>query len=174
MKAERLYAQVLLDSAGSTAVDSIKSDLAKFEALFVENALLGKVLYSPTIAEDEKQKILKEFSTKLSLSPLVTKFLSLLIKKNRMDILSDITKEIETLQTEKAGGLVGEIVSAVPLESGVASGVAQAISKKLNRPVQLTEKVDPGLIAGMRVTVSGVTYDGSVQNKIEKLVGSFH
>ena len=90
-----------------------------------------------------------------------------------MDILNEIAKEIEAIQIEKTGGLVGEIVSAIPLDAGISSGVAQAISKKLNRPVQLKERVDPGVIAGMRVTISGVTYDGSVQNKIEKLMGSF-
>ena len=74
----------------------------------------------------------------------------------------------------KKGGLVGELISAVPLESGVASSVAEALSKKLQRVIQLKEKVDPGIIAGMRVTIGGVTYDGSVKGKLEKLAGNLH
>ena len=177
MKAARLYAQVLVDAASATGaqtnLDSAKIELNAFGALLIESPLLDKVLSSPTVTEDEKQKVVTELAAKENLSPLIKKFLSILIKRNRMDILNEIAKEIEAIQIEKTGGLVGEIVSAIPLDAGISSGVAQAISKKLNRPVQLKERVDPGVIAGMRVTISGVTYDGSVQNKIEKLMGSF-
>ena len=80
MKAARLYAQVLVDTAGTVAVlESAKSDLKKFGDLFIESPLLANVLSSPTISEDEKQKVVSSFSEKISLSPLSQKFLSILI-----------------------------------------------------------------------------------------------
>jgi F0F1-type ATP synthase delta subunit len=60
------------------------------------------------------------------------------------------------------------VVSAVALEPETLSGIAAAIGKRLNKPVQLKQKTDSALIAGMRVTVGGITYDGSVKGKLDK------
>jgi len=178
MKAIRLYAQVLVDvamapNAGST-LDAVAAELNEFSKLFNESPLFLKVFDNPTLPDEEKQKVLKEFASKTKLSPLSERFLSVLVKRNRLGILPAVLTEIEAIQVEKKGGVMGELVSAIPLEAGVVGSVAQALSKKLNKPVQLKERVDPGIIAGMRVTVGGVTYDGSVKGKLEKLVGSFY
>lgn len=177
MKAVRLYAQVLVDVAmapNGGSLESVSAELNEFSKMFNESPLFLKVFDNPTLADEDKQKVLKEFMAKSKLSPLSERFLSILVKRNRLNILPEVLTEIETIQVEKKGGLMGELVSAIPLEAGVANSVAQALSKKLNKPVQLKEKVDPAIIAGMRVTVGGVTYDGSVKGKLEKLVGSFH
>jgi F-type H+-transporting ATPase subunit delta len=176
MKAVRLYAQVLVDvvsapQSGMT-LDRMKAELSKFVEMIQESPLFLRVFDNPTLAEEDKQKALKEFAKRSDVSALTEKFLGLVTKRNRMSLLPDILHEIEVIQVEKAGGLVGKLVSAVPLEAGMVTDVAQALSKKLNKPVQLKPQVDRALIAGMRVTVAGVTYDGSIKSKLEKLTGS--
>jgi F-type H+-transporting ATPase subunit delta len=176
MKAVSLYAQVLVDvavSQPSGSLESVTSELAEFAKMISESPMILKIFDNPTMSEDDKNKVLKEFGTKMKLSPLSDRFLSILVKRNRLNILPAILTYVETIQVEKKGGLMGELISAIPLEAGIAEGVAQALSKKLNKPVQLKEKVDPTLIAGMRVMIGGVTFDGSVKGKLDKLVGSF-
>ena len=80
--------------------------------------------------------------------------------------------EVEIIETEKKGGVIGELVSAVPIDAGALDGIKSALSKRLNKPVQLKQKIDSSLIAGMRVTISGITYDGSVKGKLDKLSSS--
>ena len=176
MKAIRLYAQVLVDvvsapNSGFT-LEPVLGELSAFTQIFTENKTFLKIFDNPTLADEEKQKILSEFLKTLQLSPLAARFLSILTKRNRLGMLSDIIKEVELLQIEKSGGLMGEIVSAVPLDESVVNSIRESLSKRLNKPIQLKQKVDPGIIAGMRVTVSGVTYDGSVKSKLEKLAGN--
>ena len=178
MKAIRLYAQILVDVISGTAssglsLKAVMAELIAFADLFKESPLVLKIFDNPTLAEEEKQKALKELSIKSQQSPLSQRFLSLLVKRNRLGLLPEILKEVEVIQLEKTGGLMGTITSAVPLDREVASNVAQALSKKLNRTVQLKEEVDPGIIAGMRVTVGGITYDGTVKSKLNKLAASF-
>jgi F-type H+-transporting ATPase subunit delta len=177
MKAVRLYAQVLVDviqAPGAGAASDVIAELAQFSSLTQESAMFLKVLDNPTISEEDKQKALKGIFAKQKVSALSERFIGMLVKRNRVGILSDILSEIESIQVAKKGGVMGELVSAIPLEAGVVSTVAQALSKKLNKNVQLKEKVDPSLIAGMRVTLGGVTYDGSVQNRLEKLAGNLN
>ena len=178
MKAIRLYTQVLVDVIlapnSGLSLETVQKELADFALMFDESPLFLRVFDNPTLGEDEKQKAFKEFAGKLKLSPLSERFLSILVKRNRLGLLPDILKEVEVIQIEKKGGIIGELTSAVPLDADVARNVAAALSKKLNKPVQLKQKVDTGIIAGMRVTIGGVTFDGSVKGKFEKLVGNFH
>lgn len=176
MKAVRLYAQVLVDvvsapNAGVT-LDRITTELGQFVDMLNESPLFVRVFDNPTLADEEKQKALKEFVRKTDVSAFTEKFLSLMTKRNRMSLLPDVLHEVEVIQVEKKGGLIGQLVSAVPLDAAMVTGVANALSKKLNKPVQLKQQVDPGIIAGMRVTVAGVTYDGSMKGKLDKLTGS--
>jgi F-type H+-transporting ATPase subunit delta len=174
MKATRLYAQVLVDVAlapnSGFKLDQILTELKDFNESTRVSPMFEKVFANPTLADEEKQTALSILA--VNLSPISARFLSLLARRNRINLLSDILKHVETLEIEKQGGLTGELVSAIPLEASVLTGIQDALTKRLKKPVQLKQTVDSSLIAGMRVTVSGVTYDGSVRGKLDKLSGS--
>jgi F-type H+-transporting ATPase subunit delta len=177
MKAVRLYAQVLVDVLSAPdskhSTEGVLRELNAFSKLGVESPLMLKVFDSPVMTDEDKSKTLKAFSQKLDISQLSEKFLSLLIKRNRLESLPAILTEIESIQAQKDGGLIGEVVSATPLDAGTVLAIAQAISKKMNKKVKLKEKVDPSLIAGLRVSVGGTTYDGSVRAKLDRVKESF-
>ena len=178
MKAVRLYAQVLVDVLfapdSKHSMESVLNELDGFSKLTIESPLMVKVFDNPVLGDDEKQKSLKALSQKMNLSPVTEKFISMLFKRNRVGILTSILSEVESIQVQKGGGLIGELVSAVPLDVGTVTTIAKAISKKMNKTVRLKEKVDPSLIAGLRVTVGGITYDGSVRTKLNQVKNSFN
>ena len=173
MKAVRLYAQVLVDVAmapqSGLKLDAILVQLTSFSKLLEESPMFANVIDNPTIGDEDKQKILKELATKVDLSQISTRFLSLLVKRNRFGLLPQIVSEIENIETERKGGVIGELVSAAPIDTATLNGVTEALAKRLKKPVHLKQKTDTSLIAGMRVTVGGVTYDGSVKGKLDKL-----
>lgn len=177
MKAVRLYAQVLVDvltaPGARYTLESATRELNGFSALVQGSPLMLKVFDNPVLSEEEKSKALKGFTQKLDLSQISEKFLSMLMKRNRIGLLSSILNEVEAIQIQKSGGMMGEVVSAVPLSSEAVTSITQAISNKINKKIVLKEKVDPSLIAGMRVTVGGVTFDGSVQTKLNQVKNLF-
>ena len=176
MKAIGLYAQVLTDVVlapnSGLKLNEVTDELSTFAEATVGNASFIRVFDNPTLAEEEKQKILKDFLKPLQFSPIAERFLSILARRNRLSLLPEILTQVNVIEIEKNGGLMGEIVSAIPLDQSVVSSIKESLAARLHKPVQLTQKVDPGIIAGMRVTVSGVTYDGSVQGKLAKLAGN--
>lgn len=175
MKAIRLYANVLVDVAQSPAVglnlSAVTEELSFFSEAIEKTPALARTLDNPTLGDDRKQAALRGIADKVKASPFTERFLSLLVRRNRAGLLPKILKEIETIQIEKKGGLLGELTTAVPLEAAAVTGVSAALEKKLKKPVYLKQKVDPTIIAGMRVTVAGITYDGTVQGQLEKLSG---
>ncbi len=178
MKVIRLYAQVLVDVVfapnSKLSFAEIQKELLGFTGIFNESPMFLQVFDNPTLGDDEKQKALREFLSREKLSPLSERFLSILVKRNRLSLLPEILKEAQAMETERNGGLIGELTSAAPLDASVAKEVEQALTRKLQKPVQLKQKVDPGLIAGMRVTISGVTFDGSVKARLDRMVQNFH
>ncbi len=173
MKAVRLYAQVLVDVAlaPSSGLDLVKlvTELELFRALLESSDLVLKTFGGPVVSEDEKQKALKLLCEKAGIGPVAARFLSMLNKRGRLSLLPGILKEVEVLQIERKGGVVGELVSAVALDGAVLSGLTEALTKQMKKPVSLSAKVDASLIAGMKVTIGGVTYDGTVRSKLDKL-----
>ncbi|MBU6152715.1 MAG: ATP synthase F1 subunit delta [Bdellovibrionales bacterium] len=175
MKAVRLYAQVLVDvaMAEKSGVDllSVTSELQSFATALCGNQQGLKVFESPMFSEDEKTKGLKAICEKARLSPFSARFLNLLLRKARLDLLPAILSEVERLQVERRGGLVGELVSAIALDPSTMVEITEAFSKRFQKPVQLSSSVDPALIAGIRVTISGVTYDGTIRSKLARFAG---
>jgi F0F1-type ATP synthase delta subunit len=47
--------------------------------------------------------------------------------------------------------------------------LTKAFSQKLGKKVAFRVAIDPSLLAGMKVTVNGVTYDGTLRSQIHKL-----
>ena len=56
-----------------------------------------------------------------------------------------------------------------PLKDSDVQGLAQAYEKKLGKRVEFQVSVDPGLLAGLKVTVNGVTYDGTLRSQLDRL-----
>ncbi len=172
MKAARLYAQVLVDvSLGEgSGVDlaGITEELRSFSGALLGSALGLKAFESPMLSDEEKQKALAALCQKAAITPFSARFLAMLLKRSRFDLLPAILGEVNRLQVERCGGLVGDLVSAIPLDQPAIAGVIEALTKKFQKPVHLNATVDPTVIAGMRVTINGVTYDGTVRSKLAK------
>lgn len=176
MKAIRLYAQVLIDVAQAPAsgldLQGILTELKTFSAAFQESAIARKTFQSPVVSEEEKNRALAAIGEKAAISQTARRFLVMLSRKNRLDSLEQIIQQAEALQIERKGGLIGELVSAVPLDAGVLSGVIEALSKRLQKQVHLNTRVDAAVIAGMKITINGVTYDGTVRSKLDRMAAN--
>ena len=174
MKAVKLYAQILVDVASSqsgTDVPALVRELGAFAQSVAQSPIAVKAFASPVISEEDKQKLIQELSLKAGVSVFGKRFLSLLARSNRLNLLSQILSEVEVIEVEKRGGVVGELVSAIVLDAATVDGLKSALTQKMNKPVTLNAKVDPSVIAGMKVTLGGVTYDGTVRGKLDKLAG---
>ena len=172
MKASRLYAQVLVDVCAAEKPEvnlgSITSELKEFSQAIQGSALSVKTFTSPMLSEEEKTKAMELLCKKAGASALAARFLTLLMKKGRLDLLSSILEEVEKIQVERRGGLIGDLVSAIPLDAAALSGITEALSKKFQKQIQLNTKVDSAVIAGIKVTINGVTYDGTIKSKLAK------
>jgi F0F1-type ATP synthase delta subunit len=62
-----------------------------------------------------------------------------------------------------------EVTTADPLSASQRKSLKDSLQKKLGRPAEMIEIVDPSMIAGLRLRVGSKEYDGTFKKRLEKL-----
>ncbi|ADR23812.1 ATP synthase F1, delta subunit [Mycoplasma leachii PG50] len=65
--------------------------------------------------------------------------------------------------------VLGVVYSTEKLTKTQLSAIKKKISNKVNKKVELVNKIDPTLIGGIKVNVQGKVFDGSIKAKLEAL-----
>jgi F-type H+-transporting ATPase subunit delta len=73
------------------------------------------------------------------------------------------------LAAEERGRRVASVRSAVPLRPAERSHLAAALSRMVERDVEVREIIDPSVIGGILVTVGDLVIDGTVRLRVEHL-----
>lgn len=130
-------------------------------------------LQSPVTTGKEKAKLIESLSSKLGLEPLVTQFLMLLATKGRFNVLAEVRDVFVSVRLLSEGGMSGELVSAEKLSEADVASLAQAFGKKLSKKVVFKVSTDSKLLAGVKITINGVTYDGTLRAQLSRLRDQF-
>lgn len=177
----RTYAKAFYESAASSGQDASRDDflaqerkqLSDLLALIDGSKELQVVLMGPVSSGSEKIAILEALSKKMEIAPTLMKFLELLAKKGRFSLLAEVRETLESVRLEAQGGILGTLVSADALAEEDVKELEASFSKQLGKKIEFKVSVDPSLLAGLKVTVNGVTYDGTISAQLGRLRESF-
>lgn len=161
------------DALVSLAKDERKLEEYKLASLSVKESLdanpeLFKFLKSYFVKDDQKDKVIEELTKSYKLVNF-TNFIKLLVRKHKIHIYKDIVKEITKGINYELDIFEGFIYSVEPLEKSKIVEICGVISEKLNRKVELTNKIDERLIGGVKVVVHDHVFDGSIKHKLETM-----
>ncbi len=174
MSLAKSYARALYEAAVETKVDisgldRLGAGLLVF-ALTIDSHKEARVaLCGPATSSREKMSIVEELCRKFGFPDLLSRFLSLMARKGRVDQVSEVAGAFQVVRLLADGGVLGSLVSADRLEPSDSDSLAQAFSRKLGKKVSFKTSVDSSLLAGVKVTVGGVTYDGTLRAQIHRL-----
>ncbi|OQC40904.1 MAG: ATP synthase subunit delta [Deltaproteobacteria bacterium ADurb.Bin058] len=73
------------------------------------------------------------------------------------------------MQDERAGVAQALVESAGPISDMQAAQISQAVGAVVNRRLQITKKLDPTLLSGVRVTVGDRVFDLTTRSYLETL-----
>jgi F-type H+-transporting ATPase subunit delta len=154
-------------------MDQLENQLDQFIDTVESSADAKAALYGPITTAHEKSEIVKALGQKIGAQPLLVQFLTLLGDKSRMSQIKEIRNALVAARVESTGGLIGTLVSAEPMHGPDVDGLAAAFGKKLGKKISFQVSTDSALLAGMKVTVNGVTYDGSLRSQLQRLRDRF-
>jgi F-type H+-transporting ATPase subunit delta len=181
MSVAKAYAKALYETACEnrapaeivSACDEIEKGLGNLNSLIQSHRELKMVLEAPLATAREKTAIVADLSRKLVLPDLLTRFMALLASKERLTLLLEVAEVFRVVRLEQEGGIPGRLIAAEPISDEDVSELAQAFSAKLGKRVAFTVSTEPALLAGVKVIVNGVTYDGTLRSQLEKLRDQF-
>ncbi len=75
----------------------------------------------------------------------------------------------ERLAAAHRGAVAAEVVTALPLTAAQLEGVAAALRQALGKDPELTARVDPAILGGLKVRVGSRLFDASLKSRLDSL-----
>jgi F-type H+-transporting ATPase subunit delta len=168
------YARALHDAARESGGSS--GDLDRIESHFDDllSALdssddLRKLLYGPVVTSREKAAVVEDIANRGGYPSMLRHFLVLLAQKERLPALPEVREALSAVRLEAEGGVSAKLVSAEPMSEADLKTLSEAFTRKLGKKVAFRATTNPALLAGIQVTINGVTYDGSLKSQLYRL-----
>lgn len=164
------YARALFDLAVETgALEPVRADLKSLKAAWGESADLRRLATSPVIAAEDQAKGLQAIADKAEFAETTRKFLGLLAANGRARDLTAVIAGFETLYAAHTGVVAAELVSAAPLSAAQMKSVQAALRQALGRAPELTARVDPSLLGGLKLKVGSKLFDASLKSRLDQM-----
>ena len=171
--AARKYAGALFQvAAAQNALDRASADLREVTQVTFANPELLVLMRQPRIQSERKKEIVQRLFSGLG-NDLIFDFLQLLVDKHRFTLVEAIQREFARMLDEHRRILPAEAVTAMPLEADQQERLRQRLSEITGFDVQLTTRVDPDLLGGLRIRMKGQLIDGSVATQLRHIREQF-
>ena len=164
------YARALFDFVKETGtLFEVTSDIQNIQGLLFKSKELFKCLQNPLVTNEAKQEILVRVTGK-KLNQETFQFLTTLIKRNRINLLSTIIFSYLELVYKTANSQAFQIISATDLSNGQRTRLIKKIkSVSNNNRIMVQFSTDKSLIGGFLIKNQGKVVDYSVKNKLKTL-----
>ena len=164
------YAIALFDLASETnAIDAVKADLERFDALVAESADLERLVRSPVFSADEQSQALAAVLERAGIGGLAAKFLKLVTANRRLFAVRDMIRGFRELVAKHKGEATAEVTVAEQLKDEHIEALRAALKAVSGKDVDLDIKIDPAIIGGLVVKLGSRMVDTSLRTKLNAI-----
>ena len=164
--ARRYSKALLLIGKEDGQTETYREELAGFCGLVENQDALGRAITNPLYDASGRRKVLQTVIEKLSLSPVMQSFLTLLFDKGRFVYLESINDFYQKLADELKGIARASLVSATELSSETIEKIRGTLSQKTGKDIILEVEQDPSLIGGIVSRIGDLVLDGSIKTQL--------
>jgi F-type H+-transporting ATPase subunit delta len=164
------YAKAAFELAEDAKIlEAVQKDLAAVKTLLLQSAELRGFVSSYVYTSDIKLKGLLAVTKDLRLKPLTQKLFGVLAANRRVDQLFPLINAFDKLYAAKKGIVSAEVTSAVALSDTQLDGLKKSLGKALGQSAEVSTKVDPAILGGLKVRVGSRLFDASLKTKLDSL-----
>jgi len=167
--ATSLYGQSLYDLAAEEGLsEEILKQMEAVNAIFKENPDYITLLLEPSIPRRERLGLLEE-AFKDQLHPYLQNFLMILLENSLLRGFSSCCRTYRAAYNRDNGIEEATVTSAVALTDAQAQSLKAKLEQISGKSVILKQKVDSGVLGGLRVEIGGKLLDGTVMGRLADL-----
>lgn len=165
------YAHAFASVAESNHLDTnaAQQQLRDFNETLADSRQLREVLMNPSIATEQKLKVLDAIAARIGMLSQVRNFLAVIMDHQRLNELDEILTEYHAVADEQSGLAEAEITSAHPLNDADRTELEAQVSKLAGGRVRATYRQDATLLGGAVVRIGSTVYDGSIRAQLQHL-----
>lgn len=147
----------------------VQQELVAWADMMQSNANLREVFANPTIALDQKRRVLNRLLEIAKPRPTAVNFLKLLLQNQRLPELDQINKRFAAVLDERAGMIAAQVTTARPVPPETQQTLQRKLRDMTGKNVRIEFTTDPGMIGGLVTRIGSTIYDGSVRNQLEQI-----
>ena len=164
------YATALFELAlEGNAVDAVRADLDRFDAMVRDSDDLARLVRSPVFSADIQGKALGAVLDQARIGGLTAQFLKVITANRRLFAVRDMTRAYRALVARHKGELTAQVTVAETLTDAHRAAITDALKSVTGKDVGLDVKVDPAIIGGLVVKLGSRMVDSSLRTKLNSI-----
>ena len=165
----KTYGSALYELAAEEQLSKqILDELSVLCPVLQENPEFIRLLSTPSISKDERCQVL-DTSLRGKVQPYLLNFLKILCEHGYMRELQGCYAEYRSRYNADNGILEATAVTAVPLSDGLRQRLHDKLAAITGKTVDLTMRIDPSCIGGIRLELDGTEFDGTVRHRLDDM-----
>lgn len=166
----RRYATALADViVGRGEEHQIQAELSEWERMISQNTALMEAFSNPTVAYEQKGRLLNELIARTKVRPTTANFLRILLKNQRLSELPQVNAKLAEVLDERAGMISAKVLSARPVSDSTKALLEEKLGQMTGKKTRLSFETDESLLGGIVTHIGSTIYDGSVRNQLRRL-----
>lgn len=168
--AARVYADALFEiGLEEGAVGRIHDDLnAVHAALHGLDPELQAFFNRPQLRRDDKRRII-DLAFEGKVGRPVLGLLHVLVDKRREPLLDNIVEAFDRYRDRHEGRVQARVTTARKLDADLAEALRASLEQRTKKTVVLQERIDPGVLGGIRVNLGDSVIDGTVRRGLQDM-----
>ncbi len=165
------YAHALFELArDEKALDAVKQDLDKFDAMIADSADLNRVVRSPVFDADVQLKALSAILDRAEIKGLAANFLRVITTNRRLFAVRDMIRAYRALVARHKGEVAAQVTVAEKMSDKNLDALKSALKSVTGgKDVDLDINTDPAIIGGLIVKVGSRMVDTSLRTKLNAI-----
>ena len=163
------YGEALYDLAkGENLPDEILGQITALDESFRQEPDFLRLLQSANLSKQERCQIVED-SFRGKVHDYVLNFLKILTEKNYARHFSDCTAAYRRHYNLDNDILVVTAITAVALTQEQSGKLSQKLSAITGKKIDLCNRVEPGILGGVRLDYDGKRLDDTVSHRLEAI-----
>jgi F-type H+-transporting ATPase subunit delta len=164
------YATALFALALETgAVDAVRADLEKFDALIADSQDLARLVRSPVFSTDEQARALAAVLNQAGIGGLAANFLKIVTANRRLFAAREMVSGYKALVAKHKGEVTAQVTAAEQLNDARLAEIKSTLNSMTGKDVLVNVRVDPSIIGGLIVKLGSRMVDSSLRTKLNSI-----
>ena len=166
-----VYGEALYELAKAEGLaEQIGQELSVLAESFSREPDFLRLLAAPNLSKEERCGIL-DSSFRGKVHPFVLNFLKILTEKGYPKHFPDCCKAYREHYNLDNGIISVQAVTAVPLTGDQTARLTGKLEKITGKTIELSNRIDPGVLGGIRLDYDGKRLDDTVSHRLEAIRG---